>query len=554
MGDPRIKKSSYREFQGRSLEPILLKDDSKQPQIKRAKTSTGLTPYIGTWGKEQAAHLIKRCSFGVQKEELNQLSSLTMDEAVDLILTPNPIQNQPVNDYSDYGEDPHADPGETWIGKPYHGEVEILRVISLKNFMLKSYFNAGMNIHPKMTLFWHNIIPTQYFLIEFGNLSYNYFKILNDNALGNYKDIVTQVTTDPSMLAYLNGAFNVKEAPDENYARELQELFTVGKGPDSGYTESDVFEAARVLTGWTIDYDGAFNRGEANYLFFPQNHDTGDKVFSEFYGNRTISGKSGQDGSSETDELIDMILETQEAAKYICRRLYNFFVYHDVDESVETNVITPLADIFRSNNYDIQPVLSALFKSEHFYDTANIGAYVKNPLDHMVGLYRSFDTELPADITEEFDFLYETYFLANDLGMAVGDPPSVSGWQAYYQQPSFDKLWINSDTIINRARYQDHLIFNRMDVVKFASSLDQPSDPDELIIESNQLLQGIPLSEETISDLKSNLLVGQTDDYWVNAWNDYENNPENEEYRSTVTNRLQALFRQLFQLAEFQLT
>ena len=554
MGDPKIKKSTYKEFKGKSLKPVELKEETPRAQQSREATSTGLAPYSGPWEKKQVVHLIKRCSFGVKNGEVSQLLSLGMNAAVDQFLTPNPNNELPVNNYSAYGDDSHAGPGETWVGEPFQGEVEYLRLLSLKILKMESYLKAGTSIHPKMTLFWHNLIPTQYFLIEFANLSYNYYKILDNNALGNYREIIRQVTTDPSMLAYLNGAFNVKEAPDENYARELQELFTVGKGEDSNYTENDVFEAARVLTGWSIDYEAAYEQGVVRSLFWPNNHDTGDKTFSEFYGNRVISGGTGSDGTRETYELIDMILETNEAAKYVCRRLYNFFVYHEIDESVEFNIIEPLADQFRSNNYDILPVLETLLKSEHFYDVSNMGAYVKNPLDHILGFYRSMGLELPSDGSEKFDLMWEAYYMTNELGMGVGDPPSVSGWQAYYQQPSFDKLWINSDTILKRAQYQDHMIYNRLDPIPFVESLDNPSDPNALILESNLLLQGIELSEETVSDLKLNLLAGQqTDDYWTSAWADYQFNP-NEANRSTVMNRLRSLFRQLLQLGEFQLT
>ena len=555
MGDPVLKrKTTYRKFRGKDTAPVLLKEDSDQRLASRAATSSGLEPYAGEWGPLQAAHLLKRCSFGIKESEVQQLLSLGMNNAVDLLTAPNPNQVLPVNDYYEYEEDPHAAPGETWVNKPHGEEAEFLRVISLKNWILQSYLKSSLSIHEKMVFFWHNLIPTQFFQIEFANLSYAYYKILDNNALGNFRDIIKQITVDPSMLHYLNGAYNVKEAPDENYARELQELFTVGKGPNSNYTEQDVFEAARILTGWAIDVEAAFFDGEAVSYFEDVHHDEGDKTFSSFYGNKVITGRSGQAGMEETDELIQMILDTNEAALYICRRLYNFFVYHAIDENVETNIIEPLAEIFRSNDYDILPVVQALLKSEHFYDVANVGAYVKNPLDHTLAMMRAFDIPLQENPTERFDFLYQIYYFMHEIGLGIGDPPSVSGWQAYYQQPNYDKIWINADTLINRVQVQDYFVFVLMDLPQFVSNFSDPGDPNQLITDCNFLFQGITLDENVRNNLKANLLAGQqTDDYWTNAWIRYQNNPEDEGYRSAVEIRLRLLFRQFLQLAEFQL-
>lgn len=552
MHTPGTKRTTYRSFRDRDTSPVVFREIEKEHRTRKPLT-TGLEPYAGEWTQALAAHLLKRCTFGVRSNEIEQLVSLGLEGAVDLLSTTNPNNTLPVNNYAHIVEDPHVSPGESWVGSAHGEEAEFLRIFSLKQWILKGFMNGGNTLHHKMVLFWHNIIPTQFFLIELANLSYAYFKILDTNAFGNFKEIIKQITVDPSMLLYLNGAFNSKEAPDENYARELQELFTVGKGPGSQYTEQDVYEAARILTGWSIDIDAVID-GEAKSYFEPAKHDVGDKTFSSFYGNRVISGKSGEDGQQETDELISMILETNEAAQYICRRLYNFFVYHEIDAQVESDIIQPLATLFRSNNYDILPVIKTLLLSEHFYDQANVGAYIKSPLDHTLGLLRAFDYTLSEDLEESFDFMNLFYFIMHEAGMGVGDPPSVSGWQAYYQQPSYDKIWINSDTIIKRIQVQDYLIYELLDIPGFVSHFANPADPNELVRESNLLLHGIPLADGVLDDLKSNLLAGQQlDSYWTTAWTLYENNPDDQEYRSTVENRLKALFRQFLQLSEFQL-
>src|SRR5262245_14685636 len=173
------------------------------------------------------------------------------------------------------------------------------------------------------------------------------------------------------MLIHLNGFLNSKQAPDENYAREFQELFTIGVGNDSHYTENDVIAAARVLTGWRIDDDTMNVRFEAG------SHDTASKSFSAFYNNTTVAGSS--DGLQELRSYLDIGFATDEEAKLICRKSYTWVVYYKIDDDTETNVIGALADILRGNNDDVKPMLSALFKSEHFYVVANQACYIKNP-------------------------------------------------------------------------------------------------------------------------------------------------------------------------------
>jgi uncharacterized protein (DUF1800 family) len=189
------------------------------------------------------------------------------------------------------------------------------------------------------------------------------------------------------MLYYLNGRLNTKRAPDENYARELQELFTLGKGSGSKYTEDDVKQTARVLTGFTINP----TTSPFSTSFVSANHDTGDKTFSSFYGNTVIKGRTGINaGMDELKDLLDMIFNVEEVSKFICRRLYKYFVYYELDSTIETNVIEPLAKVFRDNGYEIKPVLKTLFESEHFYDVWNRGAMIKDPLSHTVGYLRQW--------------------------------------------------------------------------------------------------------------------------------------------------------------------
>ena len=184
------------------------------------------------------------------------------------------------------------------------------------------------------------------------------------------------------MLIYLNGYLNSASAPDENYARELMELFTLGKGPTVAYTEDDVRTAARILTGWRINPTTYLS-----HLILPNMIQTANS-FHLISATQILRGQTGANGALETDDLINMIFAKDEVSKYICRSLYRWFVYYTMDGAAETNVIEPLAQIFRTNNYEIKPVLSALFKSEHFFDVLNQGCMIKSPVDQVIGCMR----------------------------------------------------------------------------------------------------------------------------------------------------------------------
>ena len=231
--------------------------------------------------------------------------------------------------------------------------------------------------------------------------------------LGNFKTLVKEVTIDPAMLLHLNGYVNSKQAPDENYAREMQELFTVGIGDDSLYTEDDVIAAARVLTGWRINSDPL-----ASY-FDTAAHDTGAKTFSAFYNNTTIPGSTN--GDQELDALINMIFATTETSRFICRKLYKWFVYYEIDDATEADVITPMAAVLQSNNYDIKSALSVLFKSEHFFDTINQACYIKSPFDIIVGTLREFNVSFPAytNYTTGYPLFNSIYQNAADMQQAL---------------------------------------------------------------------------------------------------------------------------------------
>jgi uncharacterized protein (DUF1800 family) len=526
----------------------------------------GLGAYTGPWETSQVVHLLKRTMFGASVADINYFKGLSMSQAVDELLQPGaaPV-TKPLNNY---GTDPTGvAEWQTWIdqGLLYTDEeMNMNRLGSLQAWWTGQMLGQGRSIHEKMTLFWHNhfaMDATQHFGDIPAQLWYNQYLTLRKYALGSFTDLVRAITLDPAMLIFLNGSTNFKTSPNENYGRELQELYTIGKGSGSQYTQDDVVAATHVLTGHTVDAD-------YKYIFLAGEHDDKNKTFSAFYGNAIVTGRSGTPGASELDEMLAMLFATQESAKFICRKLYNYFVYYKIDDMIETNVIDPLATIFRQSGYNISSVLSALFKSQHFYDLVNSGAcIIKSPLDLLVGLCREYKVSIPdaSNVAGQYacwSMLSERASILQQEIMAI---PLVAGWDAYRQSPQYHELWINSVTYTGRNFYTDLLITTgdmmdgatlQIDPVAFAKLLPSPHDPNLLISDSLSVLIRPPMSENAIALLKQSILLGNltNDLYWTNAWLGYIGDPTNMSAYSAVHGKLTALYKYLMNLPEYHLS
>lgn len=525
--------------------------------------TSGLRRYKGDWTPVQAAHLLRRTLFGAPKEDVDHFLGKSPKKAVRQLLADD--QPQPPPPINNYNDDKYTDPeiaaGIDWTSSAkYDGMNNFRRRNSFKSWWFGLMLGQDRSLREKMVLFWHNHFVTESNMVDNALFCYRYNVLLRKHALGNFKTLVRAVTAEPAMLRYLNGYASTKKAPDENYGRELQELFTVGKGPDSHYTESDVKAAARVLTGYTINYK-TFTTS-----FDPNRHDPTDKQFSAFYSNQLIRGVKGKEGEGEIDQLVDMIFAQEEVSKFICRKLYRFFVYHEIDETTEQNVITPLAKLFRKKDYEIRPVLETLLMSRHFFDAANYGGMIKSPVDFTVGLCREFHIPLPAasEYLDQYGFWEQLRNQAAGMQQNIGDPPNVAGWQAYYQSPEYDKLWISSDTLPKRNQFSDRMVNNGfarngkkigIDVLAFAAGLPNPGDPDQLIAASVQVLCAVPLPPEELQFIKTSILLSglNNDHYWTSAWEAVRSNPDDKANKNVVTNKLKNLYRHLMELPEYQL-
>ncbi|RYY31647.1 MAG: DUF1800 domain-containing protein [Chitinophagaceae bacterium] len=543
---------------------------SPLPQPGIRQIFSDLTPYAGTWSFHQVVHLLKRTMFGAKLSDIQYFTGLTMTQAVDELLTVSATPPAPpIKTYSNDGV-PASDldygvaVGDTWVNAwSGNGTVNSRRTGSWKSWWTGLMIHQERTIQEKMVLFWHNHFATEANEYARGTFGYRHNALLRADCLGNFKTLVRDVTLDAAMLRYLNGYLNTNTAPDENYARELQELFTLGKENNPNYEEDDVKAAARVLTGWRID-------SATDTVFFDVNrHDKNSKIFSSFYSGQVIAGKSDATaGDAELDDLLNMIFNKNiEVSEFIVKRLYLWFCYYTIDSNTMETVIRPLAQLLRDSNWEIKPVLAALLKSEHFFDALNQGCLIKSPIDITVSTIREFNVAMPAqnDYVNAYYMYDYVRSQAAIMQQNLGDPPSVSGWPPYYQVPQFYEIWINSDTLPKRNRFTDQLILTgysrngqkiQIDPVAFAASLPNPADPNALLSDSLNILYRVPLSENSRNIIKRQILLSsqEQDYYWSNAWNAYRASPSNMTSYQIVYNRLRDLYKYLMNLAEFQLS
>jgi len=556
--------------------------------LRVGNVTSGLAPYTGTWSVWEALHLLRRTGFGFKKTQVDAITAMTMNDAVDYILAidTNPPP-PPVNWYENIQPDQNGVPyGSDWTTSSFPTnaagqDTNIQRNQGVRRWLYGLILDSDHSIREKMTWFWYHFLPidfddvyqtsNSYIKSNSARVFYYYFKMFRDNALGNFRSLIRSLSTAPGMMYFLNNQQNAASAPDENYARELMELFTLGKGPDSQYTQSDVVEAAKVLTGWRVQ-----NLNTPNIVtnFLPGQHHTGNKQFSSFFNNTVINYQSGAAGANELDLLLDMIFSKQEVvSKYICRRLYRYFVYYDIDANVENNVITPLAQTFVNSNWDIVPVLKQLFKSEHFFDMANRGVFIKTPFDLVAGSLRAFNISTTVTDPTNYEAKYKIWNYFNNtvckpIEQYAGTIPSVSGWNAFYQAPSFHQYWINTNTVQKRFKFLEDLFIGKnlnynnlvtpikVNVIAWVQPFGNTivSDPNLLVAECIKYLLPVDLAQSQKDLIKlQTLLSGQTSDsYWTSAWNNYLSNP-NTSNTNVVTSRLKNLLTTIVQLAEFQL-
>jgi uncharacterized protein (DUF1800 family) len=541
-----------------------------------------LDAYPEPLNSKMAAHLLRRVTFGPTHQEITSFTGQSATQALDTLVSNASYRANPSPPVEMEGG--RADSGQPFLGKPYD---------SARNYTYYNYIqywwiglmteqNSKPSVLEKLTAFWQNHFAMTFSVVEDYRYINKYLQFLRANALGNFKGMVSGMTKDPAMLIFQNGNENEKEHPNENYGRELQELFTVGQKDFSGnsnYTEQDVKAAAQVLTGWQVSNRGATGSTSFETTFNVDRHDTTDKTFSAKYNNTVISGRTGANaGETELSDLVDMLLAHPEAPKFICRKLYRWYVNPNITQDIEDQVIVPLASFFASagNNFAITPVLKKLLTSNIFFDARNIGAIIKAPSELIIGTIRIFNLPVPDMSTEYVPFRIMMNFLSygmNIMQLTFLNQPSVFGALPYYQT-GYSKNWINGTTLGLRGSRMDALVYPYLEVKPgYILGIDilnrlksiQPNFTDvtgtsgisceQVLAEFAKNLFATELSLIQKDFLIDKILMMNSSPRttWVKEWNAYRTAPDDASRQNTILWRCRAMLKYMLRMAEYQL-
>ena len=451
------------------------------------------------WNQSSAAHLLGRTMIGPTYNDIIDSTNNRLNYTVSTLL----------------GELETPEPPGSWVEDPAPAwdqltddEVDELmqqyrdHMGEMATWWIIRMTQNSNNITEQMTLFWHNFFATAQSKVFYPQAMYEQNKIFRQHGLGNFKELLRRVTFGPAMMIWLDIHRSKKHNPNENFSRELMELFTLGV---DNYTQNDIVEASKAFTGYVTD--GV----ETNYDY--ENQVGTDFWWDDWhdFGNKTVLGQTGQ---WTGDDIINILLEQEECAKHICRRIYKWFVYDNVHEPV----VEEMAVVLRDNDYEVRPALEFLFKSEHFYDNNFRGAMIQNPIGFLPGLVRKFGMQ---------NFTYPDGYLLRSvaaLGMTPLEPPDVNGWTGY-------RSWINSITLPRRKLGGCSLVTGfspfggfdfTVDVRSMAqtmySSDDEGYASEQIVRKLALVLFGIPLSNVLETRMLEILLDGAEPYDWnINA-------------------------------------
>ena len=370
-------------------------------------------------GPDDARHLLNRAGFGATPHEIAEYALLTRAEAVDRLLagtrktatTPAPA----------WVREPITPPRALRNASPEERRAfqaqEIRRGFDLRTWWIAEMLGTPSQLTERMTLFWHNHFVSSQQKVRYTRLMYEQNVLLRRHAIGNFGDLLHAAAKDPAMILYLDSASNRKGKPNENFAREVMELFTLGEGR---YTERDVREAARAFTGWSLDLDtGAF-------VFRKMLHDDGPK---------TVLGRTG---SYDGDAVLDLLLAQPGTAEFVVAKLWREFVSPEPDPEA----VKRIAARFRGARYDLKVALREIFLSQAFWAPESRGALIKSPIDLVVGTLRALDFRVGDPLP--------LALVVAGLGQNLFSPPNVKGWPG-------GEAWINSSTLLARKQFAERV-------------------------------------------------------------------------------------------------
>jgi uncharacterized protein (DUF1800 family) len=435
-------------------------DTSTDPQVGfrpagALDAAAALQPYRGRFGVRHAAHLLRRGGFGGSPADIARISAGSMDDGVNALLHPT----APDVAFADF-------PDQTAVFDPKRSRA------TAQLWWLDRMLRTNRPLVEKMTLFWHGHfatsiqkVPVQYMIGQ--------IDLLRANALGHFPALLGAVTRDPAMLIWLDNRYNAKAHPNENYAREVMELFALGLG---NYSETDVKEAARSFTGWTIDKSGAA-------AFVPARHDDGPKTFL------------GRTGPFNTDDIIAIIVSQPVHQRFIARKLLEFFVYSDP----EPELVEATAQVYALSGLDLAKTVGTILRSNVFYSPRAYRALPKSPIELAIGTLRYLGVAtIPANLP---------YQLAR-MGQEPLNPPSVKGWDG-------GPMWINTSTLLARFNFVNGLVAQTAPGKNGQPSIVAPgADPDAIVARTGMdpvkvasaLVNGV-VQDDVTSDVRATLVT-----------------------------------------------
>jgi uncharacterized protein (DUF1800 family) len=598
------------------LEGLIKNKASSRKKI----TSYSLETYQGDFGYVQKKHLLNRALIGRSNKDLSNLEGFDLDQAIDQIFKKEDLPSEPTYDffYVNGGskeeiinyqiEKGVPERYSKWVneGESYANINITLQPgkasLSMRAWLLRQFATQSTSIHWKICFFLYQLIPVHDGAVGGAKWLHEYYMKLFKYSYGNYKDLISEVTTDFGMLRYLNLTLSKKENPDENYARELLELYTVGKEGGAKFSESDVKEISKLLTGWhtgsdswlyferqgfseSEQFDGYFADGPLFSWFDPQNHDASDKQLSSYFDDKVIQGREGEEGKKELDDLLTIIFENQDTSKYIARRIYQFFVNPLVDNEIEEKIIIPLSQVFKNSNFNVAETVKVLLKSEHFFDPINYNSIIKSPLEFYLSIFKELHLKyvqnptayepggggfqihyaLANPLSKDYFIYYHLNGYLEQSGLNFTFPPSVSGWKPYYQKPIYDMFWINTYTIKKRGEIdllvgQFHVYLHGLgggdgsdviqcDLYDYISSIKNFKNINPFIEGLTKRFLNSDVDTETFNILKESILDGKSESYWTSLIEDYERTRNKPEY-DTLKNRIRGVLLKIFQLEE----
>jgi Protein of unknown function (DUF1800) len=458
------------------------------------------------WNAGRAAHLLERGGFGAAPEDIVRFAAMTPQQAVGALVDYEKI----ANDLKPFDESVIWDPGMdpfppsraeavriarergTGLGEKVLPEGAQRRLQPVVDKFFYSLFANAIEtqrlgvwwanrmlatqrpLEEKLTLFWHGHFATGENKVRDYRMMLRQNEMFRAKASGPFRDLLVGILKDPAMLVYLDNGENIKKHPNENFGRELLELFTMGVGH---YTEQDVREAARAFTGWTNDV--------LAFKFDAAQHDFDEKTFL------------GRTGPFDGEDIVDIVLSQPVTAEFMAAKLYRFFVRDEVDAPVRT----ALGRTYRDSGYQMKPLLERIFLSKDFYSTATIGTQIKSPVQLVVSTYKKLSLhEVPT--------IPDFGRMTSSLGQSLFDPPNVAGWAA-------GRTWITPSTLLNRGNLFRGVLFP--DVKNFRPPDRTMSGTDARV--GQRFAQGLSMTEATREDVdagtmaESNLMVDRDEDY-----------------------------------------